>query len=577
MEAIQQQEVLSTTWQPLDACGPYQLAVVGCGPRGLYCLERLSAELTARRPSVAVEITIYERATELGAGPVYNTSQPDYLRMNFAAKHIDAWPMTPQRRDDELNLLDYLADRGWTSLGPESYVPRRLVGAYLRDCMALVKERLERVAVVRVVQEHVSQLQDSDGGWSITSSGKQRRFDEVLVTVGHESWRPPAGPTIPFQPLISSVFPCDKNLNPLKLPSASRVAIRGFGLTFIDAVLALTEGRGGKFVESGDGTVRKYQPSGQEPNCILPFSRSGRPMLAKPVASKMELPARLDEIWLAGSRAIANLPEPISSSVITEQLWPIILNTAAEALGLARGRTVASPEYGPSDIEAWFQKWTLTEFQPVDAYHAMENSVRVAEGRALPDAGWALGESWRQLYPALVDAISYGRLSAEAWPQFRPVAIEMERIAFGPPAENLKRLIALLDDGVVSLQCLTAKLSERGLTANNGTQRCRVQPDVIVNAVLPGPTDFDLQGPLGTLLKRGTIRQLYGCYGVEVDESGTPISEAGEEVEGLSLLGRNTEGCILGNDTLSRQLHHHPRLWAAKVAAHMALRQSRQT
>jgi hypothetical protein len=42
------------------------------------------------------------------------------------------------------------------------------------------------------------------------------------------------------------------------------VLVRGFGLAFIDLMLLLTEGRGGRFEEQPGGGLR-YQPSGAEP------------------------------------------------------------------------------------------------------------------------------------------------------------------------------------------------------------------------------------------------------------------------------------------------------------------------
>ena len=57
--------------------------------------------------------------------------------------------------------------------------------------------------------------------------------------------------------------------------------MKGIGLTFIDAVLSLTEGRGGTFERMPDGRL-SYRASGGEPATILPFSRSGLPMAPKP-------------------------------------------------------------------------------------------------------------------------------------------------------------------------------------------------------------------------------------------------------------------------------------------------------
>lgn len=54
----------------------------------------------------------------------------------------------------------------------------------------------------------------------------------------------------------------------------------GFGLTCIDAILALTEGRGGQF-EAVDSGKLTYTSSGKEPDRIFPFSRTGLPMVPR--------------------------------------------------------------------------------------------------------------------------------------------------------------------------------------------------------------------------------------------------------------------------------------------------------
>ena len=64
------------------------------------------------------------------------------------------------------------------------------------------------------------------------------------------------------------------------MPTDSTVAVSGMGLVAVDVVTALTIGRGGEFVENGDGL--RYRPSGREPRLQL-FCRSGLPFTAKSV------------------------------------------------------------------------------------------------------------------------------------------------------------------------------------------------------------------------------------------------------------------------------------------------------
>ena len=78
------------------------------------------------------------------------------------------------------------------------------------------------------------------------------------------------------------------------MPPNSTVRCKGFALTFIDTMLALTEGRGGVFTLSATGYT--YTPSGTEPRRIAPFSRSARPMRAKVEAGDRQVVVR-DRKW----------------------------------------------------------------------------------------------------------------------------------------------------------------------------------------------------------------------------------------------------------------------------------------
>ncbi len=548
----------------------FRVAVVGCGPRGLFCLDRLAARLLTTGLRAHVEISVFELAPELGAGTIYDTSQPDYLRMNFSAKHIDAWTVAPQRPIEERSLVDYLGKNCLVSYGPESFVPRRLVGEYLKDCLAIVLQRLDPIADVNVFRERVCSIDASQNGWRVRTDKSARLFDEVLVTVGHESWRPPRNLAVPSDRVVPSVFPAAAQLCRKRIPSNTTVAIRGFGLTCIDAVLALTEGRGGRFIS--DSTGWKYVPSGKEPRCIFPFSRTGRPMLAKPIDSKLNLPAHLEATWEAGRADLRSIARPIHTSVFQNRLWPVFLQTALNALGQVRRHQ--GFEHGSrackTDVQ-WFSQWIGSSPRGANTYRIMQHSADVAEGKVPPDFAWALGETWRRLYPVLVDRVSHGGLAPETWPYFERIAAEMERVAFGPPAENIRRMLAVADAGYLDFRLLTARLNitePNSLRLNSG--RLSIEPDVVINAVMPNPTDFDTNGPLTRLLDRGVIAQLHDTRGIEVDAAGTPLSPAGGGVVGLSILGRPTEGCILGNDTLSRVLHEQPSKWAEKVAARIA-------
>ncbi|QDV68651.1 hypothetical protein Poly24_23630 [Rosistilla carotiformis] len=549
----------------------FKIAIVGCGPRGLYCLQSLSEQLRQLPRSPRVVIDIFEPTEFPGAGNVYAPCQPHYLKMNFAAKHINAWAGVSEDDAERCNLVRWFNREHPVPLDPNDFIPRAVVGAYLRECFQSVHAELRTLADVTLHRCKVTQIQGRDTCWRLHTDRFNGEYDELVLTVGHEGWRSSEPMSKPTPLKFPPAFPIRENLGRHAVPPRTTVAIRGFGLTWIDATLALTMGRGGIFDESGENW--RYLPSGEEPRRIVPFSRSGRPMLAKPNESLFPQPVALDAIWSRGCESIDALPSPIAGCDLRSALWRIIARAAASAVNHFGGRGFVTP----AEVQSWFAVWCRGAMQPEASLAAMRQSYRVATGRAAPDVPWALGAAWRNLYPALVRRISYGGLAAEQWPTFRRVATEMERIAFGPPADNVGRMLALVDAGVVDLRFLTAEPrpsdSSQSSVCTLANDRENVTIDHCIDAVLPSPYQLHRSGPLHGLLDADIIQRLHGSEGILVDRLGRPIDGKGRPTLGLAIIGRATEGCVLGNDTLSRSLHDQPQRWAADVATRIQVLQ----
>lgn len=547
------------------------MAVVGCGPRGMYCLDSLSRRLAQEERSRAVSVTIFEPAASPGAGYVYAIDQPHFLRMNFAAKYIHAWREQDAGRAESPSLVEWLGRARPELADPEAYVPRAIVGEYLTECFQRVVRRLTAVARVEVRRERVLDIVRVGDLWKLTSSAETLDVDEVMLAVGHEAWRPSApAMQIPGASYVDQVFPTERQLSCLQIPPRQRVAVRGFGLTWIDAALAFTEGRGGDFCWDGDRCT--YESSGDEPSVLLPFSRTGRPMLAKPIESRMQLPSGLAEVWEAGRRNLNRVSRPISRAALSNAVWGSIVKTAAEAIRCVHGRWPKGNALFADDIQRWFATWTTGPCDAAKTVLLLQQSVDVATGRTQPDIAWALGESWRRLYPALVQRISHGGLEDDAWPDFLQLAAEMERLAFGPPAENVGRILALVDCGLVDFSFLAGahlKQSSGEVVLCNANRSTPV--DVCVNAVIASPTGWDPKGPLAQLAAGQWIRRMNTYTGVEIDTQARPLSDLPDAPQGLAITGRATEGCVLGNDTLSRKLHSHLDSWAASVVERILL------
>ncbi|QDT88735.1 FAD/NAD(P)-binding protein [Gimesia algae] len=554
------------------ASAPFKIAIVGCGPKGMYCLERLAYELARSRQQSEVQITVFEPAPFPGAGAVYHPRQPHYLRMNFASELINVWPETLRRRDPQSfpTLVEWLQDKYPHHADPRGFAPRAIVGEYLATAFQKTIQLFPDFVTVNQVAEKVTGIKKTEDRWLLETADNEIAFDEVLLALGHEGWRAAPSSFSQSEQIIEKVFPVEQMLSSARIPPQSTVAVRGFALTFIDACLALTEGRGGKFC--CENRQWKYLPSGDEVQSIVPFSRTGHPMLAKPDRRYFRSNPEREQIWEQGRLRILKLKQPAAGLDFQTSIWPVILKTAEEALlSLVPDHQIGTqtPMVG---LNRWFQDWSNRIFTPAETWERLQQSYRIATGQQAPDEAWALGETFRQLYPALVRRISYGGLALTSWADFQRDAQEMERLAFGPPAENVGRLMALIEAGIVNLEYLRSDFVPHQNRLILEAEGKRTSVDRLINAVIPACDQFSENSLLEKLLSSGWIRRMLGAGGIAVDGAARPIQLEEQITEGLAVIGRPTEGCVLGNDTLSRQLHSCPDQWARSVRDHIAHR-----
>lgn len=518
-----------------NCCRKMRLAVIGCGPRGLQCLEALSRINGDARQ--AIDITVFEPAEVPGAGRVYDPGQPHTLRMNFATQHIDFWRTPSQPLTDRAgSLLGWLSERYPSMASADQYIPRAIVGEYLSDCFEQVSKNFASSSL-QVVRQRVQRIRRDQHRWKVDSDECAYEFDLVVIATGHEGLRP--SPSFGASQNLMSVFPVEAELSTARIPSGAKVFVRGMGLTAIDAVLSLTEGRGGEF--QNRNPLPHYINSPDEPFQIDLRSRSGRPMLAKPTA-KVE-PVR-DDFWEPFRSRLRALAKQHGQIVFQKSVFPMVCKAAAELLNHACGDGVRE-----RDVSDWYRGWSRYRMDSSSACDAMFQSYAVATGKHPKDIPFALGEAWRRLYPELVSLISYGGLASDQYGSFRRVAGEMERIAFGPPATNIGKLLTLIRGNLVTVGSLD-DVSER-----------HSNYDASVNAVIAAPQDHRPDGPIADLLADHVLKQHEPTGAVMTDRDGfIPDTQ-----RTLAMFGRATEGWIVGNDTLSRTLHDQIERWATHV------------
>ncbi|MCX4979982.1 FAD/NAD(P)-binding domain-containing protein [Streptomyces sp. NBC_00572] len=259
------------------------IVIVGAGPRGTGFLERLAANLPEVYGDGPLDVHLVDPHPP-GPGRIWRTAQSPLLWMNSRAEDVTMFT------DETVDLAGPVRPgptvAEWAGIDGRTFPTRPQQGAYLR----WVYERARAALPASVaVHEHRTTAVRISG----PREGRQRVWlegtaapllaDLVVLTVGHLDAEPD-----PEQRALTDFaarhglvhlppdFTADSDLS--ALPAGEPVLVRGFGLAFVDLMVLLTEGRGGRYEGEGDALV--YVPSGKEP-VLHVGSRRGVPYHSK--------------------------------------------------------------------------------------------------------------------------------------------------------------------------------------------------------------------------------------------------------------------------------------------------------
>lgn len=286
------------------------MAVIGGGPRGTSVVERLIARHRALGGSAPALVIRVVEPHDPGPGHVWRPDQSRLFLMNTPCLYptvvpvgapaariapspvglsFDAWRervaagLVPGLDDDDVAEC--------TGLAAQDFPSRALYGRYLAWVFTeAVRAAPPGITVVHHRNEAVgldrsASARRGDREWRITlDDGSQFDADDVVLALGHL-----AATLTPEQGRLQDAaarhglqywppaVPADVSWN--RLPAGKTVLVRGLGLNFFDAMIQLTEGRGGRFSSGDDGRL-VYTPSGKEPRLVA-ASRRGVPYRAK--------------------------------------------------------------------------------------------------------------------------------------------------------------------------------------------------------------------------------------------------------------------------------------------------------
>jgi len=570
----------------------YKIAIIGFGPKGLYGFERLISQIHHSNLDTNIEIHLYNRNTNFGSGDIYRCDQKNILLMNYPDKNIDFnINEEPKMICSIDSFVDWKKELFLTNELNGNYSPRILVGSYLEHCFSeIVKSVANNITIMKHV-DTVTDIQHVDNRFKIKTIHKDwiddHKFDQILLTTGHYWFRPISSKSIYSDNYVNFIYPVSDKLHGIN--GDSSVCIRGFGLTSIDTILELTEGRGGKFEDVQNGEL-KYFPSGNEPKGIAIFSRSGLPMI--PRSGKYQ-PNRMLKYF---TESFVDNLLPDTKIDFKEIILPLIVKECYFAyydkLFRDNGLTLkynddfniiktqvenfhcihGGDKFSWNDIENHFHS------NPVLTSKMIEEKIRrdiiaVENGDPIVAAYncWTrISELFNKIYSAQI-------LTADSKCIFDSYYFGFfNRISYGPPIINMKKILALTECGMLNFDFAKSsnlKFNEVKKRYTLYTDVKKMEFDYLINATIPRGTNTGNRSLLfKNLLSRGMIslsnndKNSGNCSShLKLTPNGKSIDREGSLLPNLSFYGTPTEGSTFDNDTLSRTRNNNASKWAENI------------
>ncbi|HWO64400.1 MAG TPA: FAD/NAD(P)-binding protein, partial [Umezawaea sp.] len=411
---------------------PVVLVLVGGGPRAAGLVERIAVNAPELFPGAALEIHVVDPHPP-GAGRVWRYEQSELLRMNSMAVDVTMFtdasvvcdgPVRPGPslaewavlvRSGELSDVDLPGDvrAELDRLEPTTFPSRRLQSAYLgwffHDAVAALPSGI-------TVHRHRSTVRRITG----SPHGRQRVWladrtsplvaDAVVLTLGHldveiesEEQRLVDYASANGLAYLPPDYSADSDLSSVQ--AGSDVVLRGFGLAFIDLMVLLTQGRGGRFEKSAEGL--RYVPSGREPR-IHVGSRRGVPYHSKTGYRLQGDPLPLPRFF-DGEVVDALLASPVEFDFRAD-VWPLLAKEIA--WGYFHELFTGHPERVSLPWAEFAPAYTALDWYSAEMAALVESSVPRPEDRIdferldRPLAGleFATGEEFQEHPRAYVEA-----------------------------------------------------------------------------------------------------------------------------------------------------------------------------
>ena len=565
------------------------VAIIGAGSRALNVIEHLAWRLSSDSALPGVVVHLIDPG-EPCAG-VHVANQSSQLLTNTLASQVTMFSPTnrlePKSPPSGPSFTEWARRQGYRRFGTEyrqaaggeeigelDYLPRAMLGEYLRDAFRMVLQRAPKAMTVKHhrttaidVSEHPRRVH--------LENGDRIPWDALIIATGHCELQP-SPEELKIQSFVTRNRSRNSRLryigNPYptsRLAEISRsdvVLVQGLGLTAYDDIADLTAGRGGGFVETGGGL--RYIRSGEEPLIRL-FSRQSLPYGARGVNQK----------GVDGGHVAQFLTRPAVDAIrarsaaggmgkldFLTDILPLIRKDMAFAYRCAeQRRKIDVEDFRPTPtedaiIDRIFEPKELlscgglSELRSRVVKYLRDDLAEAVRGN-VDSPLKAATDAIRDLRDGLSAAIEFGGLTPESHRYVVEVFVPLtNRITFGPPLRRNAELLALIEAGVVDWAGgagarirLDEGLARFVVQTTFGSKEECVAGDVLVTARVFGHRPLEDVRPLSrNLVERGIARPFcngnYHPHGLDVDRGLRLLRADGSPNRSIWGIGFVTEG-----------------------------------
>ncbi len=554
-----------------------RLAIVGFGPRGLFCLEQLIKAAINNSKLSKLELSIFEPNENWGTGLAWRINQSQANWVNISDAALKDLPSRAELVCSTFTIKAFPSYTNWCITNglsqqdteKDNYPERSKIGHYLHQRACSILKVLEENKKIKRVKKKVIAAKWQHDQFSITTADQTVYWANACVlTLGHQPTKHSEAVQKHAKFAEETPFtyihdPYSTTISTSKYANKS-IAIMGFGLTMIDVMRMLTTCQGGRFKTKEDGLFLSYLNSGADPKCIIPYSLDGLPSVPKPYSRKIDdcfMPskAQKEEFERNVKRAMAIKADHFlledlleAFSVIALEIYDTLNKAVPDAPTKA---LVLSWLKDASTTSTLFLNKTL----PIRTY--ILETIKMAMGKAPYTLDYVIGQVWRHMQPTMYRLFAYPAISTSTMKALIDVDERTKRYSFGPPVESMLQLLALIDAGLIITTHLDSpeisKTDKGWCFKKNNTS---IYADVLINSIIANPDLEDMDSPLLHTLKSQNLLQPV-AKGLGVKTNRMAIADNASNAP-LYVIGRNAKGSVLGVDAILECFSRDIEVWA---------------